>query len=204
MPRIHAQSLRALEAHTEKHSRGAALSERGTGPAGVLAGWHTSCTPGLVMTIRQILVPTDFSEPSEAALDSAAELARALGASIDVLHVWEAPVFVPPSMLPDAGVADLSMLEIYRKNAESALEQFVAKAKDRGVSVRASFAELGPAAYTIADFARRREYDLIVIGTHGRTGLAHIVIGSVAERVVRYAPCPVLAVRAKNAQKAAA
>ncbi|HTQ04722.1 MAG TPA: universal stress protein [Polyangiaceae bacterium] len=156
------------------------------------------------MAIRQILVPTDFSAPSRAALDYAAELARPLDATIDVLHVWEAPVFVPPSLLPEAGVADLSIIEIYRKNAEASLEQFVTEAKGRGVPVRASFAELGPVANTIAEFARRRAYDLVVIGTHGRTGLAHVVIGSVAERVVRYAPCPVLAVRSVKAPQAAA
>jgi nucleotide-binding universal stress UspA family protein len=156
------------------------------------------------MAIRQILVPTDFSEPSRAALDYAAELARPLGASIDVLHVWEQPVFVPPSMMPEAGVADLSILEIYRKNAESQLDGFVADARKRGVAIRAAFAELGPASHTISDFADRRGYDLIVIGTHGRTGLAHALIGSVAERVVRYAHRPVLAVRAPAASRAAA
>lgn len=157
-----------------------------------------------VMPIRQILVPTDFSAPSRAALDYAAEFARPLGAAIDVLHVWEVPVFVPPSMLPDAGVADLSLIDIYRKNAEASLAEFVAEAKAREIPVRASFAELGPVPHTIAEFARRREYDLIVIGTHGRTGLAHVVIGSVAERVVRSAHCPVLAVRATNVPKPAA
>ncbi len=159
---------------------------------------------GFPMAIRQILVPTDFSAPSRAALDYAAELAPALGASIDVLHVWELPVFVPPSMLPDAGVADLSLLDIYRKGAESQLAEFVAKAKEQGLRVRTSFAELGPPSQTIAEFADRRAYDLVVIGTHGRTGLAHAVIGSVAERVVRYAHCPVLAVRAKKEERVAA
>jgi universal stress protein A len=156
------------------------------------------------MPIRQILVPTDFSEPSRAALDYAAELAHAVGASIDVLHVWELPVFIPPSMLPDAGVADFSVLDIYRKGAESELAEFVRKAKQEGIGVRAAFAELGPPARTIAEFASRRAYDLIVIGTHGRTGLAHVVIGSVAERVVRYAHCPVLAARASSDRQAAA
>jgi universal stress protein A len=155
------------------------------------------------MAIRQILVPTDFSEPSRAALDYAAELARPLGATLDVLHVWEAPVFVPPSMLPEAGVADVAALELYRESAESQLATFVADAKKRGIAVRTSFAELGPAAHTIAEFARARHYDLIVIGTHGRTGLAHVVIGSVAERVVRYAHCPVLAVRSQGEPKPA-
>lgn len=151
---------------------------------------------GVVMkAIRQILVPSDFSESSRAALDYAAELARSLDASIDVLHVWEAPLFMPPASLLETGVADTSLVEIFRKNAEDSLSAFVADAKKRGVNVRAAFAELGPPAHTIAEFARSREYDLIVMGTHGRTGLPHALIGSVAERVVRHASCPVLAVR---------
>jgi nucleotide-binding universal stress UspA family protein len=145
--------------------------------------------------IRQILVPTDFSEPSRAALDYAAEFARPFDASVDVLHVWEAPIFIPPAGILAAGVVGMTELEIFRKSAEDAVSRFVAEARARGVVVRASFAELGPPAHTITEFARQREYDLIVIGTHGRTGLAHVWIGSVAERVVRHAGCPVLAVR---------
>jgi len=145
--------------------------------------------------IRHILVPSDFSEPSRAALEYAAELSRAFGASLDVLHVWEAPTFIPPASLLEAGVADLSLVEVFRKNAEDALAKFVDDARKREIVVRASFAELGPPARVITEFARKREYDLIVIGTHGRTGLSHALIGSVAERVVRHASCPVLAVR---------
>jgi len=151
---------------------------------------------GFVMNpIRQILVPSDFSEPSRAALDYAAALARPLAASVDVLHVWEVPAFVPPTAFFELSGGDASLVEIMRRNAESQLADFVADATKRGVQVRAAFAELGPPSPTIAEFARHRGYDLIVIGTHGRTGLAHALIGSVAERVVRHAPCPVLAVR---------
>lgn len=149
----------------------------------------------VMKAIRQILVPSDFSESSRAALDYAVELARPLDASIDVLHVWEAPLFMPPASLLETGVADTSLVEIFRKNAEDSLAQFVSEAKHRGVRVRAAFAELGPPAHTIVEFARSREYDLIVMGTHGRTGLSHALIGSVAERVVRHASCPVLTAR---------
>jgi universal stress protein A len=145
--------------------------------------------------VRRILVPSDFSEPSHAALDYAAELARRFDASIDVLHVWEVPLFMPPASPPDVGVDSTSLIEILRKNAEDALARFVAAANERGIAVHDSFAELGPPAHTITEFARTHEYDLIVIGTHGRTGLSHALIGSIAERVVRHASCPVLAVR---------
>jgi nucleotide-binding universal stress UspA family protein len=145
--------------------------------------------------MRHLLVPSDFSEPSRVALDYAAELARALEASIDVIHVWDIPTFIPPASLPEAGVPDLSLIEVFRTNAEEALAHFVQAAKARGIEVRASFVERGAAAHTITEFARKGKYDLIVIGTHGRTGLEHALIGSVAERVVRHASCPVLAVR---------
>jgi len=145
--------------------------------------------------VRQILVPTDFSEPSQVTLDYAAALARSFDASVDVLHVWEVPAFVPPTAFFEVGGADTPLVEIVRKSAESKLGEFIADAKKRGVQVRASFAELGAPSHVIAEFARTRGYDLIVIGTHGRTGLSHALIGSVAERVVRHASCPVLAVR---------
>ena len=154
-------------------------------------------------TIRQILVPTDFSEPSRAALDYAAELARPFEASVDVLHVWEVPLFMPPASLLNAGVTNTSFLEAYRKSAEDAVAQFAADAKQRGVVVRAFFAELGPPAFTIVEFARARDYDVIVLGTHGRTGLSRALIGSVAERVVRHAACPVLTVRQATGSRAA-
>jgi len=145
--------------------------------------------------IRQILVPVDFSEHSREALDYAAELARPFGASLDVLHVWEAPAFVPPASLPDAGVADLSLVELVKANAERSLDEFVTAATKRGVKVRRAEVQPGTPAHSIVDFAKSGGYDLIVIGTHGRTGIARAVIGSVAERVVRHAPCAVLTVR---------
>ncbi len=158
----------------------------------------TSGAIGADMTpIRQILVPIDFSEPSRVAFEYAVELARPFGASVDVIHVWEAPSFVPFGSGLDAGVSSVPLLEMVRKNAEAAVEQFVSDATKRGSAVRASRAELGSPALTIADAAKTGHYDLIVMGTHGRTGLSRTLIGSVAERVVRHAPCPVLTVRTR-------
>lgn len=146
-------------------------------------------------TPRTILVPTDFSVPSRAALEYAALLARPLDASIDVLHVWEVPAFVPPAAFLEVNGGTESLVEIIRKSAEDALAGFVDDAKKRGIPVRASFTEMGRPSHGIAEFARQHGYDLIVIGTHGRTGVSHALMGSVVERVVRHAPCPVLAVR---------
>lgn len=153
----------------------------------------------LMRAIRRILVPVDFSEPSRRALDYAAELARPLDAAIEVLHVAEIPVFVPCASLPEAGASDQSLVAVVRESAEALLATFVGEATERGVPVRASRLELGAPAHVITEVARSGDYDLIVMGTHGRTGLSHALLGSVAERVVRQAPCPVLSVRPAGA-----
>ncbi|HWP06441.1 MAG TPA: universal stress protein [Polyangiaceae bacterium] len=146
-------------------------------------------------TIHRILVPVDFSEPSRRALDYAAELARPLGATLEVLHVAEIPAFVPSASLPEARASDLSLFAVVRESAGRLLAQFVGEAAERGIVVRASRLELGSPAQVITQVAVADGYDLIVIGTHGRTGLTRALMGSVAERVVRHAPCPVLSVR---------
>lgn len=144
---------------------------------------------------RRILVPVDLSEPSRAALDYANGLARAFDASIDVLHVAEVPSFVPLANLPEVRGDDLSLVELVRSQAEQALSTFLDEAAGRGINVRHPRVELGTPAQVIVQHAKTFQHDLIVIGTHGRTGLSHALIGSVAERVIRHAPCPVLSVR---------
>jgi nucleotide-binding universal stress UspA family protein len=150
------------------------------------------------MSIHQILVPVDFSEYSQAALHYAAELARPLGAEVDVLHVSEAPIFVPYGSTIDAGVSDPSLIDMFLRRSEQALREFVADAAKRGDVVRGSRTEMGSPAQAITDFAKTNGYDLIVIGTHGRSGISRALLGSVAERVVRLARCPVLSVRSKS------
>jgi len=150
--------------------------------------------------IRKILVPVDFSEPSQAALAYAAELAKSFGAVVDVLHVWEVPSFLPARELAIEGSADQALVDVVKQNSETQLEAFVREATKRGVAVQKSWAELGSPAHSIVDRAAEGGYDLIVIGTHGRTGLSRVLIGSVAERVVRHARCPVLSVRTGGPQ----
>jgi universal stress protein A len=96
-------------------------------------------------------------------------------------------------------ISGVSLVEVVRRNAEEALAQFVGEASKAGVRIRAARADRGSPAHAIVDAAKLGNYDLIVLGTHGRTGLSHMLIGSVAERVVRHAPCPVLSVRARSA-----
>jgi nucleotide-binding universal stress UspA family protein len=147
--------------------------------------------------IRKILVPVDFSESSRAALAYAAELAQRFGATIDLVHVWQAPTFIPTATLPEVPNVDANIVNLVRKNAEDATAHALADAKAQGLPVENARCEPGVPARGIVDIAKADGYDLIVIGTHGRTGLSHAMMGSVAEKVVRLAPCPVLTVRSE-------
>jgi universal stress protein A len=146
----------------------------------------------------RILVATDFSAPSQAALTYARGVAAKFGAPIHVLHVVE-----------DEFVAGPLGAEMYAPPATVSLQNLIAEAQARlrtiptpeEAATRRLTTEVivGKAARTIADYADDNEYDLIVMGTHGRTGLAHVLMGSVAEHVVRTALCPVLTVHAAPA-----
>jgi len=148
----------------------------------------------MTQAISRILVPVDFSAHSDEALRYAAALGSRLGASLELLHVVEDPF-----------VSGAWSSEVYVPNVPELLDNLVADAKRRlsdlkdvvvPESVPAATAVLkGRPAHTIVEHAKDGHFDLVVMGTHGRTGLAHLVMGSVAEAVVRRAPCPVLTVR---------
>jgi nucleotide-binding universal stress UspA family protein len=146
--------------------------------------------------IRRILVAVDFSEPSRLAFDYAANLGEKFGADVDVLHVWEVPAFVPPGGVVVVGNASASLADMVKKAAEEGLERFIADGVKRGVRIREAHVQMGYPAHTIVEAAVG--YDLLVLGTHGRSGVSRVLLGSVAERVVRHAPCPVLTVRNPN------
>jgi universal stress protein A len=139
--------------------------------------------------IKIILAPTDFSESAARALRQAFELARALGAKVHILHVYG----VPP--LPDAaGMAlGVDILGPLQQSAKQALAREV-EAYARDPAFAEAALELGDARELILRSARCLPADLIVMGSHGRTGMQHFLLGSVAERTVRNAPCPVLVV----------
>jgi universal stress protein A len=148
-------------------------------------------------SITQILVPTDFSETADAALDYATMLATRLGASLRLVHVFDDPyvagiytpeVYVP--MPPD--VRERILTDIRRQLADRLPHTPDIK--------RTSDILEGAPAEMIVDDARRQGVDLIVMGTHGRRGLSHVLLGSVAERVLRTAPCPVLVARGARKQ----
>ena len=136
-------------------------------------------------TPATILVATDFSEGSDEAIQRAIALAKLWGAALELFHVIE------------PGVEDPFGGHIYGSDHQSGVDRMlvrlVAKVEASGVACTAKIVD-GNAATAITDRARTIGAEIIVVGTHGRTGLTHIVMGSVAERVVRRATCPVLTV----------
>jgi universal stress protein A len=148
------------------------------------------------MSLRKILVPTDLSACSTRALAEAQLFAAAFGASIDLMYVWSAPTVVAPeAVITGVGVNEQPLLAWIRNNASEQLGRFEAAAQQAGIAVRSSICESGDPATAIVERAASGGYDLLVLGTHGRTGLSHLLVGSVAEKVMRRAPCPVLTVR---------
>lgn len=144
-----------------------------------------------MIKLQNILVPTDFSECSDAALRYGLELARAFNATLHVLHVVQDPYTQPwaAEAFP-AAIGDL--LSDWQKQSEKRLLESIPPADRRHVKVACSIAS--PYG-EILRYAVNDKIDLIVMGTHGRGPLAHMLLGSVAEKVVRRAPCPVLTVR---------
>ena len=150
--------------------------------------------------ITRILVPTDFSVTADAALDYAFAMAERFGATLQLLHVLEDP-FVTGGMSAEAYITETPALRTAM--LQEAQEKLRHRAAPRGPGVSRVDTEVlfGHGAPTIAEYAAERGIDLIVMGTHGRTGVAHLLLGSVAERLVRTAPGPVLTVRAPEVRQ---
>jgi nucleotide-binding universal stress UspA family protein len=145
--------------------------------------------------IRRILFATDFSQWTRRAEDYACALACSWKAALTVLCVAE----FPPELNPNYTVNQQYLAELL-KNASSQLADLKVRAERRGVAVTTRVATGIPSEEVIAA-ARAEDSDLIVVGTRGKTGLAHVLLGSTAERVIRGTPCPVLAVRTEEADK---
>jgi universal stress protein A len=145
--------------------------------------------------LSRILVPVDFSGCSRAALRHAAMLGKSFGATIDLLYVWEAPAFVAPEAMIGAAGTTQTLAQLAGDQARTAMKEFVTQAREDGIEVANTRVEQGDPARTIVEIAEEGDYDLVAMGTHGRSGFAHLLLGSVAEKVVRRSPKPVLTVR---------
>ncbi len=146
-----------------------------------------------MIEIRTILAPTDFSKHAEGAVRYACGLAERFDARLQLLHVLNDIVPVGPDPM-FAAVLPPEYYQESEKASHEALKTLIDPSWGRPASVETSV-QWGVPDSIIVEHARRQAVDLIVIATHGRTGLSHVLLGSVAERIVREAPCPVLTIR---------
>jgi nucleotide-binding universal stress UspA family protein len=144
---------------------------------------------------RHILVPVDYSESSRASVRFAATLALGLDASIDVVHVWDRPTYVSDAvMVKRPGQEHCSLADLIRENAERDMEEFLKTIElPAGLKLGHRLCS-GETVSTLIAEVKKGDHDLLVVGTHGRTGLAHMLLGSVTEKLIRLSPVPVLTV----------
>jgi nucleotide-binding universal stress UspA family protein len=147
-----------------------------------------------MIDLKKILVATDFSEPAQAALAYGRELARTFGASLTVLHIVD-NVLTRAYGLDGMMMADPELQREIETCAQRQIDELLFDEDRHDLSAIGAIVTSNSPAAAIVTYARDAAIDLIVIGTHGRGAVAHLLIGSVAERVVRTAPCPVLTVR---------
>ena len=145
-----------------------------------------------MLPIRRILFPTDFSEYAEHAWPYALTFAQEFGAEVHLLHV-----VAPPPRLTEAYAVNFDpekMVKTLTEEANASMDRTVEAAKSWGLIFRREV-RVGVDFREIIDYVAKHDIDLIVMATHGRTGLAHALLGSVAEKVVRKSPCPVLTIK---------
>lgn len=162
-----------------------------TAPAPVLT--VRADTSPTIRTVRRVLAPTDFSDASHTALRHAKEIALTYGAEIDLLHVVDEPTY--PS------VYDVESMNFPGQETIERVEEKLAEIAGDLIGVEHAMvkAALGPPVEEILNYVEENDVDLLVMATHGRTGLGRLMIGSVAERVVRQAPIPVFLVKPERA-----
>lgn len=146
--------------------------------------------------MKRVLVPVDYSEPSKEVLLYAAAIAQRLAGELTVLHVWECMPHAPPDLkVKTRGGKTRRLASVIRENARNDMKDFVAGAALPADLPCHTRVESGDAAKCILELAGSGKYDLLVMGTHGRGGVKHLVLGSVAAKVVRASPVPVITLR---------
>jgi len=146
------------------------------------------------MAFQSILVPVDYSEPSRRALELALSLAGA--PAVTVVHVWDRPPYVGEEVIAHPDGSRRSLSELIRDNAERDMTEFLALVKvPEGTAFEHRLLSGDPVSAILAE-ASKPGYDVLVVGTHGRTGMTKLLLGSVTEKLIRLSPIPVLAVPA--------
>jgi universal stress protein A len=172
---------------TRSKKPGKVVMELGRSDAPMLAASSAAASP---ISMKTILVPVDFSECSEKALVYARGMAKQFGARIVLLHVVELSY-----SYADMAVFDYASIEKDLRVAAETRLRSLAKGIEKDGTAAAVEIRLGRPAREVAECAKKLGTDLIIISTHGYTGLKHVLLGSTAETIVRHAPCPVLVVR---------
>lgn len=153
------------------------------------------------MSLKSILVPVDYSACSRAALRFALDLAQRYQAKLDVVHVWDRPSYVSDVLMTSTEpMSRKSLIQLIQENAQRDLDEFLS-----GVELPPGTASgrllSGDPASTVLKEIKEVKPDLVVVGTHGRTGLTHVLLGSVAEKLARLSPVPVMIVPDDDAQR---
>jgi nucleotide-binding universal stress UspA family protein len=144
------------------------------------------------MAFRSILVPVDYSEPSRRALELALSLSD--DAEVTVIHAWDRPAFVGEQVIAQPDGTRRSLSELIRANAERDMSEFLAQVKvPAGKTFKHHLITGDPVSAIILE-ASKPDYDVLVVGTHGRTGMTKLLLGSVTEKLIRLSPIPVLTV----------
>jgi nucleotide-binding universal stress UspA family protein len=152
-------------------------------------------------TPSRILVPVDLTEGSLALIDYALQLAKPFNAALEIIHAWEPPQYVAPDLLVAApGWNSQSLEKVAVDAATRELNELVAKVKNPPVPITHRVV-VGEAGSTVLRMAEEGKHDLIIMGTHGRRGLPRLLMGSVAQKIVARAHCPVLTVHLYEAAK---
>ena len=147
-----------------------------------------------MLQVSRILCPIDFSDHSKVALTYAEDMARELEAELVVCHIVESAVYPAAYSAVAMAAVNVNLEEDAKKAAAEALVPVVEEIRERGLACSA-LVDAGTASLRIVEIVEEHGIDMVVLATHGYTGLRHVLMGSTAERVVRLSPCPVLSVK---------
>jgi universal stress protein A len=151
----------------------------------------------------KILVPVDYSDHCLHVLEFASDIARGLNAEISILYVWETMPHFSPELCVTTPSGPRRLTELVQDTAEREMKEFLTRCTCLAQIPVETHVESGPAASRILQFISRGGFDLVIAGTHGHGGVKHLVLGSVAERLVRLSPVPVITVPERGRAAAA-
>lgn len=148
------------------------------------------------MKVEKILVPVDFSVCSFLLTEKVSSFSRALGAEVHFLHAMEVPAGLKPDTIihPESSTQGMKLVDYLTQEAESYMKRYMTMSREAGVEAFFHLQE-GPIIDTILQVAKSLRADLIMMGTHGRQGMTRMMLGSVAEEVIRQAEIPVMTIR---------